>query len=120
MGAWSPKAEQVAMAKYILDTTAVDNYLGDLKSKLQTSLAALHKGFQLLKSEGFKVDSVPKGNAVVVELPIKNNISYMIGPIQAYPAISKYMQAKGYKPKLSLEVYDVPVKKIYYIMQYSL
>ena len=73
-----------------------------------------------LLAKGFKVDSVPKGNAVVVELPIKNNISYMIGPIQAYPAISKYMQAKGYKPKLSLEVYDVPVKKIYYIMQYSL
>jgi len=70
MGAWSPKAEQVAMAKYILHDTAVDKYLGSLKTKLQTSLAALHKGFQQLKAEGFKVDSIAPMGAIYLTVKV--------------------------------------------------
>jgi aspartate aminotransferase len=70
MGAWSPKAEQVAMAKYILDEAAVTQYLDTLKSRVQASLNALHKGFQQLKADGFAVDSIAPMGAIYLTLKI--------------------------------------------------
>jgi hypothetical protein len=72
-----------------------------------------------LKTSGLKVDSVARVESVVAEFPLKNSFSYMIGPMKAYPAISKYLEEKKYKVSLSLEVYDPFAKKITYIMQYS-
>ncbi|MDD5571696.1 MAG: hypothetical protein PHD97_11165 [Bacteroidales bacterium] len=71
-----------------------------------------------LKTKGLKVDSVPLAKALVIEFPIKNKFSYMVGPIKAYPAFTKYMNKKGIKSKLSLEVYDTPNKKTIFVMQY--
>lgn len=70
MGAWSPKAEQVAMAKYLLDNAAVTQYLETLKSRVQDSLNALHKGFQQLKAAGFAVDSIAPMGAIYLTLKI--------------------------------------------------
>ena len=71
-----------------------------------------------LKSAGFKVDSVPIAKSVVSEFPLKNALSYMVGPVKVYPVLSKYMSEKRYKSTLSLEIYDMPNKKITFIMQY--
>lgn len=68
-------------------------------------------------SKGFKVDTIDIKPSLVVEFPSPNKISYMIGPMIAYPALNKYMKEKGLKTSLSLEVYDVPAKKTLYIMQ---
>jgi aspartate aminotransferase len=70
MGAWSPKAEQVAMAKYIMDDTKVDAYLDKLKTRIQTSLTALHNGFQQLKAEGFNVDSIAPMGAIYLTVKV--------------------------------------------------
>jgi aspartate aminotransferase len=70
MGAWSPKAEQVAMAKYLLDNVAVTQYLETLKARVQDSLNALHKGFQQLKADGFAVDSIAPMGAIYLTLKI--------------------------------------------------
>src|SRR3954467_898763 len=70
MGAWSPKAEQVAMAKYILDEAAVTQYLDTLKSRVQDSLNSLHKGFQQLKADGFAVDSIAPMGAIYLTIKI--------------------------------------------------
>lgn len=70
MGAWSPKAEQVAMAKYIIEDTAVNNYLDTLKFRIQQSLNALHNGFQQLKADGFSVDSIAPMGAIYLTLKI--------------------------------------------------
>src|SRR5476649_2305604 len=48
MGAWSPKAEQVAMAKFLMNDTFVDTYLAKLKGNIQASLNTLYEGFQQL------------------------------------------------------------------------
>jgi hypothetical protein len=72
-----------------------------------------------LESVGFKVDSIDIASSMVVEFPIKSDFSYMIGPMKAYPAISKQIMEKGYKVNVSLEVYNKPEKKIVYIMQYT-
>jgi aspartate aminotransferase len=70
MGAWSPKAEQVAMAKFLANDTYVDTYLSDIKTKIQTSLTTLYNGFQELKSEGFNVDAIEPMGAIYLTLKI--------------------------------------------------
>ena len=70
MGAWSPKAEQVAMAKFLKQDTEVKSYLADLKGKIQNSLNTLHQGFQQLKSEGFSVDSIEPMGAIYLTVKV--------------------------------------------------
>ena len=70
MGAWSPKPEQVAMAKFLRQDDEVDAYLGNLKTKLQASLTALYDGFKQLKSEGFKVDAIAPMGAIYLTVKV--------------------------------------------------
>jgi len=70
MGAWAPKAEQVAMANFLKDDNAVTTYLSALKTNIQKSLTALYEGFQKLKSEGFKVDAIEPMGAIYLTLKI--------------------------------------------------
>ena len=72
-----------------------------------------------LKSAGFKIDSVARSNSVIAEFPLKSNLSYMVGAMKAYPVLSKYIAEKNLKVTLSIEIYDIPAKKIIYIMQYN-
>ncbi|MEJ2903916.1 aminotransferase class I/II-fold pyridoxal phosphate-dependent enzyme [Pedobacter panaciterrae] len=70
IGAWAPKAEQVAVAKYFKNNNLVDLFLGSFKEQVQISLDELHNGFQQLKSEGFNVDSVIPMGAIYLTLKI--------------------------------------------------
>ena len=70
MGAWAPKAEQVAMANFLKDDGAVNTYLSALKVNIQKSLTALYEGFQQLKAEGFKVDAIEPMGAIYLTLKI--------------------------------------------------
>jgi len=70
MGAWSPKAEQVAMAKFLKDAPSVSAYLAKLKSRVQTSLQTLYNGFKQLKDEGFAVDAIEPMGAIYLTVKI--------------------------------------------------
>jgi aspartate aminotransferase len=70
MGAWSPKAEQVAMAKFLQQEGEVNSYLSWIKSNIQASLNTLHEGFQQLKAEGFKVDSIEPMGAIYLTVKV--------------------------------------------------
>ncbi len=70
MGAWSPKPEQMAMAKFLTDEADVNSYLADLKGKIQASLTALHEGFQEMKASGLNVDSIEPMGAIYLTLKI--------------------------------------------------
>ena len=70
IGAWAPKAEQVAVAKYFKNNDLVDRFLNAFKKQVQVSLDELHNGFQRLKSEGFNVDSVIPMGAIYLTLKI--------------------------------------------------
>ena len=64
-----------------------------------------------------KVKTIPQSMSMVYEFPLKNTISLMFGPLKAYPAIMKYMEAKGYKPAMMYEVYDMKANKILYVTE---
>lgn len=58
------------------------------------------------------------GNKIVLEFPLKNTFSSMIGPMRAYPVIVKYMKDNGYTTEVPMvELYDILAKKIYYIAE---
>ena len=78
VGAWSPRAEQVATAKFLEDDAAVDTYMNDMRDKLNQRLSGIHQGFQALKAKGFQVDSItPKG---AIYLTIKLDLVGMTPP----------------------------------------
>jgi len=70
MGAWSPKAEQVAMAKFLTNDTFVDSYLSQLKGNIQASLNTLYEGFTAMKAEGFNVDAIEPMGAIYLTIKI--------------------------------------------------
>lgn len=70
IGAWAPKAEQVAVADYFKDKTLVDEFLNGFKAQIQASLDELYNGFKQLKNEGFAVDAVVPMGAIYLTLKI--------------------------------------------------
>jgi aspartate aminotransferase len=70
MGAWSPKPEQIAMAKFLKQDVDVNSYLDKLKTNIQNSLTALYNGFKQLKSEGFNVDAIEPMGAIYLTVKV--------------------------------------------------
>lgn len=70
VGAWAPKAEQVATAKFLPETAAVDAYMADFKTRIQHSLTALHAGLQELKAQGYPVDSIAPAGAIYLTIKL--------------------------------------------------
>ncbi len=64
MGAWAPKAEQVATAKYLQQTDALQQYLENFSNRIQEGLSTLYNGFKQLKEEGFDVDAIEPMGAI--------------------------------------------------------
>jgi aspartate aminotransferase len=64
VGAWAPRAEQLATAKLLDDPAAIRSYVGDLRSKVVSRLTALHDGFRELKARGLPVDSLSPEGAI--------------------------------------------------------
>ncbi len=70
VGAWSPKAEQIATADFLKQTEAIEYFMTPFKNKLKGSLDALHAGFQKLKSEGFPLDSIEPMGAIYLTVKV--------------------------------------------------
>jgi len=64
MGAWAPRPEQMATSRYLMNDKAIDTYLAEFRNKINDRLTAFYKGFQSLKSEGFKVDAIAPQAAI--------------------------------------------------------
>jgi hypothetical protein len=64
----------------------------------------------------YKVMTLPKKMCIVAEFPIRNTLSYMFGPMKAYPTLTAYAKKKALKPALTYEFYDMRKNKIYFVM----
>jgi aspartate aminotransferase len=64
LGAWAPKAEQVATARYLSRINDVDKFLVKYKAEVQARLDGFYKGFMDLQSEGFKVHAIAPQAAI--------------------------------------------------------
>jgi len=70
IGAWAPMAEQNAVAKYLLQTQNIKNYLTTFKAALETRLHKIYDGFIALKQKGYPVDAVPPQAGIYLTIKI--------------------------------------------------
>jgi aspartate aminotransferase len=70
IGAWAPKAEQVASETFLLDHSAVENYLAWIREELESRLMAMYKGIRSLADLGYPVDAIHPQGALYLTLRI--------------------------------------------------
>jgi len=74
IGAWAPKAEQVATAEFLNAIPEVENYLNNFKDEIHGRLTGLFDGLKKLSDSGFPVDVIKPQGAIylTVKFPWKN------------------------------------------------
>ncbi|MCU7616677.1 aminotransferase class I/II-fold pyridoxal phosphate-dependent enzyme [Chryseobacterium sp. PBS4-4] len=70
VGAWAPKPEQEATAKYYQNSDNVDTFVNEFKGKLEASLKVLHNGIQDLKGKGLAVESIEPMGALYLTIKL--------------------------------------------------
>jgi aspartate aminotransferase len=70
IGAWAPMAEQKALALYLPQEKAVDNFLTGFKKQLETRLQRIYAGFTALKEKGYAVDAVAPQAAIYLTIKL--------------------------------------------------
>lgn len=92
IGAWAPKAEQVAMANYISNSENVNSFLTEFKTEIYYRLISLYKGLKVLKSKGYSVDVIEPQAAIYLTVKFdlldsttgKNNGLLTIADVSAF------------------------------------
>ncbi len=64
LGSWAPMAEQKAVAKFLPQTAAINDYLAVFKAALELRLTRIYAGIQKLKQAGFSVDAIAPQGAI--------------------------------------------------------
>ncbi len=64
VGAWAPKAEQMATATYLNDLGQYDKFLAAIKTQINDRLVGFYEGFRALKAEGHSVDAIAPEAAI--------------------------------------------------------
>ncbi|MBD3867535.1 MAG: aminotransferase class I/II-fold pyridoxal phosphate-dependent enzyme [Acidobacteria bacterium] len=68
MGAWAPRAEQVALAGFLRDREAVESFQDHLVAGVGERLDTLYKGFADMKADGYPVECIAPEGAVFLSL----------------------------------------------------
>lgn len=64
VGAWAPKAEQIAVTHFVNDDAAVNSFLNHFRTEIDSRLQAFYKAFQELKSRGYSVECIAPQAAI--------------------------------------------------------
>jgi aspartate aminotransferase len=70
VGAWAPKAEQVALSRYLSKKETVTQDILEIKTKLQASLNGFYAGFAQMQQEGYPVSAIPPQAAMYLTVKI--------------------------------------------------
>jgi aspartate aminotransferase len=71
VGAWAPRAEQVAVAEFLGNTEALGKFRGEMDAKVKALLNALYGGFAAMKKSGLPVECVEPQGAIYLSLQLK-------------------------------------------------
>lgn len=93
MGAWAPKAEQLATAKYLNNTAAYDDYMKAQTNEVYMRLKGLYDGFQSLKSEGYQVDAISPQAAIylTIQFDLRGKTTESGSVLSSTREITKYI-----------------------------
>ncbi len=68
VGAWAPRAEQVAMAALLDDDAGVTTYLVEMRARVAERLERLARGFQRMRAAGLPVEVIPPQGAIYLSV----------------------------------------------------
>jgi aspartate aminotransferase len=68
VGAWAPRAEQVATAELLRDPAAVDAYGREFRAQLEARLDRLHQGFSAMHAAGLPVRDISPQGAIYLSV----------------------------------------------------
>ena len=68
VGAWAPKAEQVAVARYLDDEQATADFLREMRSQVDARLEALYRGFEAMRARGLPVRAIAPQGAIYLSV----------------------------------------------------
>lgn len=68
VGAWAPRAEQVAVAAFLRDEVALATHRRTMDAQVRARLDALYQGFEQMRSEGYPVECVSPQGAIYLSL----------------------------------------------------
>ena len=71
IGAWAPKAEQVAASVFLNNLEHYDEYLNEIKIKINDRLVSFYNGFLNLKKEGFDLDAISPEAAIYLTVQFR-------------------------------------------------
>jgi hypothetical protein len=72
-----------------------------------------------LRQKGYKVAVLAQTKALYAQFPFKGPLSILFGVIKVYPAMMKYHSDNKITPCPVMEIYNIPQKKIEYVMGYE-
>lgn len=64
VGAWAPKAEQMAAAKYLANLTQYDQFIEHMKDEISMRVNGFYAGFMEMKAAGLGVDAIAPEAAI--------------------------------------------------------
>lgn len=67
-GAWAPRAEQIASARFLDDVPAVERYLTDMRRGVESRLQTLHQGLMELRARGLPVSDIAPQGAIYLSV----------------------------------------------------
>jgi aspartate aminotransferase len=70
VGAWAPKAEQVAMAALLDDEAAIAAYLHGMRGRVKQRLDRLADGFQAMRRDGLPVEVIAPQGAIYLSVRV--------------------------------------------------
>jgi aspartate aminotransferase len=70
VGAWAPKAEQVAMAAFLDDEPAITAYHANMRARVRERLDALATGFHAMRADGLPVEVIAPQGAIYLSIRI--------------------------------------------------
>jgi aspartate aminotransferase len=93
VGAWAPRAEQIATAKYLNGIDHYEMYVALQNIKIKKRFDGLYTGFNNLKNEGFPIDIIkPQGGIYVsVKFDLKDKIKKDGTTIKTTEEIRKFL-----------------------------
>jgi len=70
IGAWAPRPEQVALARFLDDASAVRTFQTEMNDRVQQRLDALYEGFIAMRDAGYPVDCISPQGAIYLSLQL--------------------------------------------------
>jgi len=70
VGAWAPMAEQKAVASFLANSAAIEEYLHSFKIQLEERLQLIYNGIISLKDQGYPVDAIAPQAAIYLTIKI--------------------------------------------------